>query len=260
MLRSIDPGMVMGTPSSAEQSLAGGLPASAIQAVELWPENLAYLKASGLGPGSGEELMAHFKSLNTRFGVLFDLRGAGGEDLKSACVLAGLARPPQEPIFILTNNRGVALETNLVSGVFARFPLLMILVDGETSGASEALVSVLKGGAGVMLVGTPTSGGASLRDWLLLPGGRTVWLTTRKWKLASGHPPEDGGIRPDIRVAANSGIWNEGLSRTNLTNRALSVKSDSDKDLMMRVSGDAALQRATDILLGIQAVDGYERN
>jgi hypothetical protein len=54
-------------------------------------------------------------------------------------------------------------------------------------------------------------------------------------------------------------MGNEGLSRTNLTGRVMSLKSDANQDLMMRVAGDAVLQRATDILLGLQAVGVYGR-
>lgn len=260
MLQSIDPEAILGEAQPrALNAIEGSGPVPVVQAVELWPENLAYLKVSGLEPGSGEEILGHLQSLSSRWGVLVDLRGGRGEDLDSASVLAGLARGQHEPLFIITDNRGVVVATNTVVGAFARVPLLMILIDEKTGGASEALASVLKGAPGVMLIGAVTGGDPCLRTWISLPGGRRVRLATRKWSLVSGKPAEKGGVRPDILVSTVSGIGNEGLSHTNRHDRVLSPKSDADRDLMMRVDGDAALQRATDILLGLQAVGGYGR-
>ena len=259
ILRSIDPEVVIRNETTPPPSdrIAGGKVPPVVQAVELWPENLAYIKVSGLEFGSGEELLGHFQSLSTRSGLLFDLRGARGQDFESACILAGLTRHPQEPLFLITDNRGLPLATNRVAGTFIRMPFLLILMDEGTSGAAEALVSVLKGCPGVMLLGSVTRGDPYLRNWLTLPDGRMARLATRKWKPILGDSCEKGGVSPDVTVTARSGSGNEGLSRTNKTDRALSLKSDADRDLMMRVAGDAVLQRATDILLGLQAVGGY---
>ena len=261
ILRTIDPeGVISNVAPSPWPDGMAGIPApSGVQALELWPENLAYIKVSALEPGSGAELLGHFQSLKARSGLLFDLRGARGQDLESACLLAGMLRRPQEPLFLVTDNRGVPLATNVAAGAFVPLPFLMILIDEETSGAAEALVSVFKGNPRVMLLGAVTRGDPSLRSWLTLPDGRSARLGTRKWKSLVDVSREKGGVTPDVVVAARSGTGNEGLSRTNLTGRVMSLKSDADQDLMMRVAGDAVLQRATDILLGLQAVGVYGR-
>ena len=261
ILRAIDPEVSLSeTLPPGPAPLAGGKAASVVLAVEVWPENLAYLKVSGLEPGCAEELLAHLKSLSGRWGLLLDVRGARGQDLDSACVLAGLTRRLHDPLFWVTDQRGTVLATKAVTGTYTRLPLLLILVDEGTAGAAEALVSVLKGSPGVMLVGAVTKGDPYLRNWIPLPGGRAARLATRKWVPVSGDSYEKIGIRPDVLVTALAPAGNEGLSRTNKTNRALSEKSDADRDLMMRVAGDAVLQRATDILLGLQAVGGYGRD
>ncbi len=256
ILRSIDPEAEVGDLRSPHDE---GAETSVVQAVELWPENLAYLKVAGLEPGSGSEILAHLKSLREKWGVLFDLRGGRGQDLESACVLAGMVRTQHEPLFIITDNRGGPLATNRVEGAFARVPLLMVLIDGDTCGAAEALVSVLKGAAGVILIGEPTRGDPYLRHWLSMPGGRMARLAMRKWVPVSGAKIEKNGVSPDIRVSPASGIGSEGLASTNQVGRALSLKSGADRELMMRVAGDAVLQRATDILLGLQALGDYGR-
>jgi C-terminal processing protease CtpA/Prc len=258
VLRSIDPEVVISGQGTPLQDVGPvGSSGTAMQAVELWQENLAYLKVSGLNTGSGAEILAHLKSLSSRWGLLLDLRGGGGEDLESVATLAALVRNQGEALFVVTDNRGVVLGTNSVSGAFVEMPLMMILVDEGTKGAAEALASVFKRGGGVMLVGSMTGGDPYLRSWISLPGGRSAWLRTKKIIPASGKSYEQAGVSPDILVEAASGIGHDGLSRTNRHSRVLSEKSGADRDLMMRVEGDAALRRATDILLGLQALGGY---
>jgi len=259
MLQSIDPAAILDEVNSAVREVNKEDRGPAIQAVELWPENLAYLKVSGLEPGSGVEIFAHIQSLGASRGLLFDLRGARGEDLESVGILAGLVYGPQEPLFIITDNKGTALLTNIVTGIYAKRPVMMMLIDKGTGGASEALASLFKGCPGVMLIGSVSRGDPYLHQWLSLPGGRTARLTMRKWKPVSGGTYEKVGIRPDILVGAMKGAGNDGLGRTNKTDRVLSLKSDVDRDLMLRVAGDVVLQRATDILLGIQALGEYGR-
>lgn len=260
ILLSIDPEAIIDDAAlPASVPIEGNGSTSAVTAVELWPENLAYIKVSGLVPGSGDEIRRHIESLNARGGLLLDFRGARGDDLDSACLLAGLAHHRNEPLLIITNNRGVALATNTVTASFSRVPLLMVLIDEGTAGASEALVALLKGGGRVMLVGSATKGDPCLRHWVSLPDGRKVKIATQKWITVSGKPDVQGGVRPDIEVKSASSAGDGEVLRLKKNSRVLSPKSEADKELMMRVEGDAALQRATDILLGLQALGGYGR-
>ncbi|MEI6563372.1 MAG: S41 family peptidase [bacterium] len=237
-----------------------GITSPALESVELWPENLAYFKVHSLEPGSGGEILSHLRALSMMAGVILDFRRAGGGDLESVSTLAGLARAENEPLFVVCNNQGTPLSTNVVAVFSPLHVPLMILTDEETEGASEALAFIMKGCRGVMLVGAMTRGDPHLRNWITLPGERVAWLATRTLVPISGKSYEKGGVMPDIVVDAVYCVGNDGLSRTNRLARALSPKSDADRALMMRVEGDAALRRATDILLGLQALGEYGRN
>lgn len=252
ILLSIDPGVEIDAAWKNPEMA----PVPSVAAVELWPENLAYIKVSGLPRGSGEEILAHLKALSARWGVLLDVRGAGGEDLEPVGILAGLIRNRGEPLFILSDNRGVVLATNGVSGSYSKMPLLILLIDGKTSGAAQALAAVFKGSPGVLLIGTATQGERWLRSWIPLPDGGMAKLRTREWALVGRVSCLKDGVSPDIAVSPLVAARPESRY-TNATNRILSPKSEADRDLMDRVAGDDALQRGTDMLLGLQALGGY---
>lgn len=254
ILLSIDPNVEFGAaaPPDGVNKHPEVSPRSSVVAVELWPGNLAYLKVSDLNRGSGTEILEHLKALSACWGVLLDVRGSGGEDLESVCILAGLVRNLDEPLFTVTDNRGSFLETNVVLGAFAKMPLLMILIDEKTSGSAEAMAFVFKGSPGVLLVGATTKGDFCLRTWVPLPDGGMARLRTRKWGPVRRTGWENGGISPDISVISKI------ISRySNAGNADLGQKYDADRDLIYRVDRDPALQRATDMLLGLQALGDY---
>jgi hypothetical protein len=100
-----------------------------------------------------------------------------------------------------------------------------------------------------------------LRESLVLPDGRTAWIASRKWGLLLEDAAGFAGVRPDIDVKPGVGR-SSGLDEKEhkiKSDRVASRKSEADRDLMRRIDGDAALQRATDLLLGLQALGGYGR-
>jgi C-terminal processing protease CtpA/Prc len=230
---------------------------TAVAAVELWPEDLAYLKIEGLLKGSGLEILDHVRTLDSKAGIILDFRGAGGQDLDSVSHLAGIGRPSGEPLFVVTDNQDKPLSTNRVEAGVSLSAPLMVLVDDRTRLAAEALVALWHGRPGIMVIGSATSGEIRFREALALPDGQVITLATRKLNLLQGVPYEGHGIRPDVEVGRVVNAGNSMLSSTNSPARPLSVKSERDRDLMQRVDQDAALRRATDILLGLRVLSGY---
>jgi hypothetical protein len=233
ILRSIDPGAFIGVEKigiEAGKEVSGK---PAVAAVELWPEDIAYLKIEGLLKGSGLEILDHVRTLDSKAGIILDFRGAGGQDLDSVSHLAGIGRPSGEPLFVVTDNQDKPLSTNRVEAGVSLSAPLMVLVDDRTRLAAEALVALWHGRPGIMVIGSATSG------------------------EIQGVPYEGHGIRPDVEVGRVVNARNSMLSSTNSPARPLSVKSERDRDLMQRVDQDAALRRATDILLGLRVLSGY---
>lgn len=265
-LRSIDPGARLLSAEAAQALLArGGLLYGAgpgagetnrptLDAVELWPEGLAYLKVNAIQSGSGAELLAHLAALTGQTGVILDLRGAGGGDLESAAALASPFRCPGDAVFMLSDVRDRAPVTYVATATLPFRAALMVLTDHDTCGAAETVAACYRGMPGVMLIGVPTRGDANVRELLPLPDGGFLYLATHRVAPVDRPSYEGMGVPPDITVTSfDPGL----LARTEppARNRTPSAKTLRDRELMLRVTHDAVLRRATDILLGLKAIN-----
>jgi len=258
ILQAIDAGASLAPLTVAGESNKTG---QAIRAVEMWPEDIAYLKLTTLSTGCGEDVVTHLMALKDKAGIVFDLRGAGGDDLDAVSLLAGIGHQSGDPLLVLTDNRGQVLATNTVTRGLTLGVPLMVLIDSGTRGASEALAAVWRGCSGVMLIGSATRGEACLRSEVTLPGGLKVLVASRRFVPVRGDPFAGRGVQPTVEVLPGNvlapepgGILSADSARPA---RPLSRKSEQDRDLMQRVAGDEVLRRATDILLGLRVVNNY---
>lgn len=232
------------------------LPTPAMESVETWPFQLAYLRLNGVYEGCTAEITAQLqKWVKDRcFGLVLDLRGADGTSLADAAALAGLWAENGAPLFKLTDRKGRELETFRAKHAVEPLDLTVIaLVDGETRGAAEALAAALAGTLREgMLVGQPTAGDPRVRELLPLPSGLQLYVATRKFITGDGRN-YDGhdGVLPDIRVGAGEEVLDFEGDRTRPDTLP---EEKQDRFLRGRVRGDATLQRALDILRGIKAL------
>lgn len=263
VLARIDPGARFVSADEARALTEGGGTSAAasgsvvrvtLDAVELWPEGMAYLKVGALGPGSGAEVMEHLRCLGDRTGVVLDLRGTDGTDLESAAVLAGPFRNEGERLFSVNDLSGGEQQAyTATSAPACRMPL-MVLIDRDTRGSAEVMAACCRGSPGVMLIGTSTRGDALLRELLPLPDGSYLHVATRR-VVPAGRPGfERTGVEPDIGIAAfDPGVFANG--DTPARARLHASKTPKDHELLLRVHHDVALRRAVDILLGLRALD-----
>ena len=265
MLKAIDPGARFCSTQDVavlreqRRGWRGGVTnASALDAVELWPEGLAYLKVRGLFEGSGEEIESHLRALEGRTGVILDLRGSDGADWASVIRLASPYHCPGDVLFVLQDLNRSNVSTHVAIGAGDLHVPLLMLTDRGTMCAAELLAALCRGAPGIMLLGAPTHGDARVRDLLDLPDGRSLYIATRKVLVEDGSAYDDRGVQPDIRVAPLASL-DTPFAGSAGHGRPPSAKTTRDRDLMMRVDGDAALRRATDILLGIRALGDYGR-
>ncbi len=255
ILKSIDPEASLG--AGENQAGATNELVVAVEAVEFWPEDIAYLKIRGLGKGSGAELQAHLQTLAGKAGIILDLRGAGGGDLQSVSRLAGVNRTEGDPLFVVTDNQDKVQSTNTVEASIPLRAPVMALIDHRTRDGAEVLAALWRGCPGIMLIGSPTRGEARFREAITLPDGQAITMATRKITPLQGAMYEGCGILPDVVVNAAGDTIPAILSNTKAPWRPLSVKSEQDRDLMTRVGDDVVLRRATDILLGLRTLSGY---
>ena len=131
-----------------------------------------------LGP-AGRALMA----TNKVAGTVLDLRFAGGDDYAAAERTAELwaAKNASRP----------------VAGP------LVVLVNGGTSGAAEALVAALRKAGAALSIGSPTAGAAMTFKEFALKDGERLLIATTPVKV-DGQALPSGGLKPDIAVAVNA--------------------------------------------------------
>ena len=263
VLRAVDAGARFVSAEAAQALVARGEPVFGpfgvtnrvtLDAVELWPEGLAYLKVNALGMGSGGEILSHLRCLDDRTGVILDLRGADGADLESVATLASPFRCAGEPLFTVSDLRGRELSSYTATSMPPCRVPLMVLTDHETRGSAEALAACCRGVPGVMTIGTSTFGEPQLRELLPLPDASFLYVATRR-VVPAGRPTYAlAGVAPDIEVAAfDPGAFANGDSP--IRGRVASAKTVRDHELMLRVNHDVVLRRAADILLGLKALD-----
>ena len=232
-----------------------------VAAVETWAEGLCYIKLNGLFPGGGAEVAGQMQAWAqaAKSGLVLDLRGAGGADLASADVLAGLWIEGGTVLYALVDGRGHAAEVRRVPRCEYPFPQVpaMLLIDGDTRDAAELLACLLEGRPGVMLVGSHTMGDVGVRQRVPVAGADCLYIATR-WIVPADRPTYDyTGVPPDILVDGAQGPAPEVPAAEEDDGKPLSEKARLDRELMERVRGDAALARATDILLGLKALGVY---
>ena len=231
----------------------------AIEAAEAWPDQLAYLRLNGVYTGTTAAVAARLREWDEggRFGLVLDLRGAAGDDDAGAADIAGRFIGRGDPMYVLRDRAGRELEARRGE---AERPLdlpLMVLVDGETTGAAERLAALLAGSVrGVLLVGAATSGDPGLREALPLADGLWAWMATRTLAAADGATLNgSAGLAPDVRVTELAEAGRDYDIQPMPDRRQVLEEERADRALRDRLRGDGALRRAVDILLGLKALN-----
>jgi C-terminal processing protease CtpA/Prc len=262
VLAVVDPGARIldgddhGTPAAAESSL---------DAARSWTGNgIQYIRVRGLYTGGETQLTERVRAAlaEKQHGILLDLRGAGGGNLDAVDRIASLFAEPGQLLYEVRDGSGAIVRTGTAAETprVDPAPPMMLLVDGQTRQCSEVLAAVLRACPGIMTVGARTRGETALREALPLGDGRTLLIATR-WVVPGGTAPltQGEGMAPDIEVAGAAETAADAPEPEADTepyrDHPLSDKTQRDRALLERVAGDPVLERATDILLGLIALD-----
>ncbi len=234
--------------------------APAVRTAEEWPRALCYLALNGIYEGTGQDVADRVRGWERakRFGVVLDLRGAAGASAADAAVVAGLVHDAGTEVARWQPLDGDEARVLLAGGGGRIRMPVMVIVDGRTRGAAEALAAMLKRDAGgAMLLGRPTAGDPLVREGLAAPGGGVLYVRTSRLLAPDGTEQAGGeGIAPHLLVRANGGSSEEPFEpdpRRDSRRKTLEQEK-ADRLLRDRVGGDAALQRAVDILVGLRAL------
>ena len=230
--------------------------------VEDLPAGMGYLRAEGVFPGAGAEIVAALDKWQAAgmVGAILDLRGAGGMAAEEIPAVAARFEPAGATLYQVFDRQGRELESVAAGRERVAGVPLMVLVDEETTGAAERLAAVLAGGVkGVMVIGRETSGDPMIREPKKLSTGRYALLATRELKTADGASYAGAsGVAPDVAItdAALDETVYEPDAPVLRKGKTLSEEEKEDKALRDRTRNDTYLRRATDVLLGLKAL-GY---
>jgi Peptidase family S41 len=78
--------------------------------------------------------------------------------------------------------------------------LLILLADGDTAGAAEAVAGVIRIYNKAVMIGQQTAGRAVEYSDLKLPSGKVLRVAVGEAILPEGHPLFPGGLKPDVPV------------------------------------------------------------
>jgi len=232
---------------------------STIEAIEYFPEEIIYVMANGFFNQSGSEMLTLLKKWKKEdaFGVILDLRQASGRDIQSVQEIGDILSPPKTKLYAYEDKHGSELS-EFTTGVSPRLGLpLMILVGENTTGASELLAVLCKNSIkGCMVLGSETSGTPLIREAIPMANGNNMYIATRKLSTPNNRK-YDGhiGLQPDIIVTESGYIdsYKPDHMQTTLDEEV------EDEYLRERLRGDATLSRATDLLLGLKALNFFPR-
>jgi C-terminal processing protease CtpA/Prc len=78
--------------------------------------------------------------------------------------------------------------------------LMILLVDGDTAGAAEAISAAIRLYEKALIVGQPTAGQAVEYSDLKLPSGKTLRVAVGELILPEARPLFPGNVKPDVPV------------------------------------------------------------
>jgi hypothetical protein len=181
---------------------AQALPASAFYS-EIIAGHVAYVR---LGSFNSANLQALDKSLSTFApkkvnAVIVDLRSSGAtNDLALAAEFAKRFCPRGKTIFTLRKAAGRQdrVFNSDRDPVFRG--LVMVLADGDTAGAAEAIAAALRFHDKALVIGQPTAGRAAEYSDLSLPSGKILRLAVAEMISPEGRSLFTDGVKPDLPI------------------------------------------------------------
>lgn len=225
---------------------------------ERWPEDIVWLQFGGLSTTASNEAITAMRDVlePTPTGVILDLRKAGGDNLDALDAVCGLFFTNDTAIYQLRDG-----YANVVTTHFARansppptLPPVMLLIDGDTRGASEALAAVFKRHPGVMLLGAPTRGDSAQRVFLPFSNNEDLYIGTSWIVPIESADYFPNGVIPHIPITTNISAIATNTPSPMIAPAPLSTNALPGPSLAERIGDDVVLRRAADILLGLHAL------
>ena len=168
---------------------------------------VAYVQVTAFTKGTADEvrencILDKFNAAGPLSGMVIDLRGNPGGSLDEAMELASTFVEPGSKLLEILDRSGA--EQSVESSAEVLWPApqsVIVLVDGGTASAAEALASALRGARRAVIFGERTAGRGLGESVFALPNGGALRLETARYATATGDPWIGRGLQPDTVVS-----------------------------------------------------------
>lgn len=168
---------------------------------KVYDAHFGYVRIGRLEAGSDKQALDTCRNLlstNKIKGLVLDLRYATGQDYAAALAVADAFVSSEKPLM----DYGQGMKKSIAKDNAITLPLVL-LVNGGTSGAAEALAGALHRAGVGLLIGSKTAGMASIARDFPLKNGQRLRIATTPIRLGDGEVFPEGGLKPDIRIEVN---------------------------------------------------------
>jgi C-terminal processing protease CtpA/Prc len=171
--------------------------------VEILDGHIGYLRLGVLNKPNLEALDSNLQNLAAKKAdaVVLDFRASPAtNDFPVAAEFAKRFCPKDKPLFTLRKTTARQEKTFTSERDPAYQGLIIILTDGDTAGAAEAVAGVIHLYDKAVIIGQPTAGRAVEYSDLKLPSGKVLRVAVGEAVLPEGRPLFPGGLKPDVPV------------------------------------------------------------
>lgn len=170
---------------------------------EILEGHVGYLRLGALNKPNLDALDTNLQNLAAKKvdAVVLDFRASPAtNDFPLAAEFAKRFCPKDKPLFTLRKTTARQDRTFTCDRDPAYQGLTIVLADGDTAGAAEAVAGVIHLYDKALIMGQPTAGRAVEYSELKLPSGKLLRVAVGEAVLPEGHPLFPGGLKPDVPV------------------------------------------------------------
>lgn len=170
---------------------------------EILEGHIGYLRIGALTRANLDALDANLKTFAAKKvdAIVIDLRASPAtNDFPLASEFAKRFCPKDKALFTLRKTTARQERTFTSDREPAYQGLTIVLADGDTAGASEAIAGVIRLYDKALIIGQQTAGRAVEYSDLKLPSGKVLRVAVGEAILPEGRPLFPGGLKPDLPV------------------------------------------------------------
>jgi C-terminal processing protease CtpA/Prc len=170
---------------------------------EILDGHVGYLRLGALNRPNLEALDSNLQGFAAKKidAVVLDFRASPAtNDFALAAEFAKRFCPKDKPLFTLRKTTARQERTFTCDRDPAFQGLIIVLADGDTAGAAEAVAGVIRIYDKALIIGQQTAGRAVEYSDLKLPSGKVLRVAVGEAILPEGRPLFPGGLKPDVPV------------------------------------------------------------